>query len=47
VDVKDGLGILTIQRVKALGTFYKVKLQHIGNNQFQLMEAEEIITSEE
>lgn len=40
-------GILTIQRVKALGTFYKVKLQHIGNNQFQLMEAEEIITSAE
>lgn len=39
-------GILNIQRVKALGTFYKVKLQHIGNNQFQLIEAEEISGTE-
>ena len=35
-------GILTIQEVKALGTFYKVKLQHLGNFQFQLIEANEI-----
>lgn len=34
-------GILTIQKVKALGTYYKVKLQQIGNDQFQLIEAEE------
>lgn len=36
-------GVVTIQRVKALGTFYKVKLQSVGNNQFQLIEAKEII----
>jgi hypothetical protein len=35
-------GILTIQEVKALGTFYKVKFQHIGDGKFQLIEAEEI-----
>lgn len=35
-------GILTIHEVKALGTFYRVKLQYIGNDQFQLIEAEEI-----
>ncbi len=35
-------GVLTIQKVKALGTHYKVKLQLIGNDQFQLVEAEEI-----
>jgi hypothetical protein len=35
-------GVLTIQKVKAFGTHYKVKLQHIGNDQFQLVEAEEI-----
>ena len=35
-------GILTIQEVKALGTFYKVKMQHIGNNQFQLIDAQKI-----
>lgn len=35
-------GILTIQEVKALGTYYKVKLQQVGNDQFQLIEAEEI-----
>lgn len=36
-------GVLTIQRVDALGTVYKVKMQSIGNNQFQLIEAEEVI----
>ena len=35
-------GVLTIQRVEALGTVYKVKMQSIGNNQFQLVEAEEV-----
>jgi hypothetical protein len=36
-------GLLTIQRVNALGSVYKVKMQYIGNNQFQLIEADEII----
>lgn len=36
-------GLLTIQRVKAFGTYYRVKLQYTENNQFQLIEAEEII----
>ncbi len=36
-------GLLTIQRVKALGTVYKVKMQFIGNNQFQLIQADEVI----
>jgi hypothetical protein len=36
-------GLLTIQRVKAFGTYYRVKLQHTENNQFQLIEANEII----
>lgn len=36
-------GVLTIQRVKAFGTVYKVKMQHTGNYQFQLIEAEEVI----
>lgn len=35
-------GLLTLQRVKALGSYYQAKLQHIGNNQFQLIEAKEI-----
>ena len=35
-------GILTIQEVKALGTYYKVKLQQDGNGQFQLIQAEEV-----
>lgn len=35
-------GIVTIQRIKAFNTYYKVKLQYIGDNQFQLIEAEEI-----
>ncbi len=35
-------GTLIIQRVKAFNTHYKVRLQYIGDNQFQLMEAEEI-----
>lgn len=35
-------GLLTIQRVKAFGTYYKVKLRYTENNQFQLIEAEEI-----
>lgn len=35
-------GLLTIQRVNALGSVYKVKMQYIGNNQFQLIEANEI-----
>lgn len=39
-------GILTIQEVKALGTFFKVKMQHIGNNQFQLIDAQEIPRTE-
>lgn len=36
-------GLLMIQRVKAFGTYYRVKLQYTENNQFQLIEAEEII----
>lgn len=36
-------GLLSIQRVKAFGTYYRVKLQYTENNQFQLIEAEEII----
>lgn len=39
-------GILTIQEVKALGTFYKVRMQHIGNYQFQLIDAQEILKTE-
>jgi hypothetical protein len=35
-------GVLTIQRVDALGAVYKVKMQSIGNNQFQLIEAKEV-----
>ncbi|MDR4651089.1 MAG: hypothetical protein MRJ52_01625 [Nitrosomonas sp.] len=35
-------GTLTIQRVRAFGAYYKVKLQYTENNQFQLIEAEEI-----
>ena len=35
-------GTLDIQQVKALGTYYKVKLRHIGDNKFELIEAEEI-----
>lgn len=35
-------GILTIQSVKALGTHYQVKLQLIGGDKFQLIEAKEI-----
>ena len=35
-------GTLDIQQVKALGTYYKVKLRHIGDNKFELIEANEI-----
>lgn len=35
-------GILAIERVKALGTHYRVKLQQVGDNLFQLIEASEI-----
>lgn len=35
-------GILDIQQVKALGTYYKVKLRHIGDYKFELIKAEEI-----
>ncbi|MCP5292036.1 MAG: hypothetical protein H6938_05850 [Burkholderiales bacterium] len=35
-------GTLTIQRVRAFGAYYKVKLQYNENNQFQLIGAEEI-----
>lgn len=40
-------GILNIQRVKAFGKFYKAKLNFIGNNQFQLIAAEEIHETED
>jgi hypothetical protein len=36
-------GLLTIQRVKAFGAYYRVKLQYTENNQFQLIEVEETI----
>jgi len=39
-------GLLTIQRVKAFGTYYRVKLQYTENNQFQLIEAEEVIDAD-
>ncbi|MGG7054453.1 hypothetical protein [Nitrosomonas sp. ANs5] len=39
-------GILNIQRVKAFGKYYKAKLNFIGNNQFQLIAAEEIPETE-
>jgi len=39
-------GILNIQRVKAFGKYYKAKLNFIGNNQFQLIAAEEIHETE-
>jgi len=39
-------GVLTIQRVKALGTHYQVKFQHIGDGKFQLVEANEIVEIE-
>lgn len=35
-------GLLTIHHVNAFGTVYKVKMQYTGNNQFELVEAEEI-----
>lgn len=38
----ENTGILNMQRVKALGTYYKVKLRHLGDNKFELIEAEEI-----
>lgn len=38
----ENTGILNMQRVKALGAYYKVKLKHIGDNKFELIEAEEI-----
>lgn len=38
----ENTGILNMQRVKALGTYYKVKFKHIGDNKFELIEAEEI-----
>ncbi|MBL0010767.1 MAG: hypothetical protein IPP22_06765 [Nitrosomonas sp.] len=47
-DLKDNsvfvaeTGILDIQQVKALGTYYKVKLRHIGDYKFELIKAEEI-----
>lgn len=42
----DGNGVLTIQSVKALGTYYQVKLQHLGDDKFQLIEAKEISATE-
>ena len=39
-------GILTIQRVKALGTYYQAKLQHIGDGKFQLIEVHEITATQ-
>jgi hypothetical protein len=39
-------GILNLRRVKAFGKFYKAKLNFIGNNQFQLIAAEEIPETE-
>ena len=39
-------GVLTIQRVEALDAVYKVKMQSIGNNQFQLVEAEEVVDTQ-
>ncbi|MEY3121458.1 MAG: hypothetical protein RI993_283 [Pseudomonadota bacterium] len=29
-----------------MGTFYKVRMQHIGNYQFQLIDAQEILKTE-
>ncbi|WMJ09874.1 hypothetical protein [Nitrosomonas sp. sh817] len=42
----DGNGVLTIQSVKALGTRYQVKLQHLGGDKFQLIEAKQISAAE-
>lgn len=39
-------GTLDIQQVKALGTYYKVKLRHIGDDKFQLIDAQEIPRTE-
>jgi len=38
----DSTGVLSIQRVKAFGSAYKVKFQYLGNYQFQLIEENEI-----
>lgn len=38
----DETGILTIQRVKAFGRIFKVKMRVLSNGQFELTEAEEV-----
>lgn len=35
-------GILNIQRVKALGSYYQAKLKYLGDNKFELVEVKEI-----
>lgn len=53
IDLEDNsvynaeTGILTIQEVKALGTYYKVKLKNIGNFTFELIHAEEILKTQD
>jgi len=53
IDLEDNsvynaeTGILTIHEVKALGTYYKVKLKNIGNYTFELIHAEEILKTED
>jgi hypothetical protein len=42
----ENTGIVSIQRVKAFGTYFKVKLLHIGDYQFRLVDAEEIPDTE-
>lgn len=38
----ENTGILTIRRVKAFGRYFKAKLIFVGDNKFQLIEAEEL-----
>lgn len=52
-DLKDNsvfvaeTGMLTIQRVKALGSYYQAKLRHLGDNKFELIDVKEIPETKE
>jgi hypothetical protein len=40
-------GMLTIQRVKALGSYYQAKLKHLGDNKFEPVDVQEIPATKE
>ena len=52
-DLKDNsvfvaeTGMLTIQRVKALGSYYQAKLRHLGDNKVGLIDVKEIPETKE